>query len=221
MGRFHFSLTSFLIAVTLLAGGLAALVSQSRIGASAAYSVYLALISLAVVGAIVTKEDRRAFWIGFALFGWCYWFVEYKPAPSAQTAYLGYYVGWYGGAQSTPPPGMITTELLSLLEDSLSPNRRIGSQVMAQWRGGGYYPGTITQADGGGNYLVAWTDGSAPQWTASNLLQPGTPQVRVTGHAIMGSLWALTGGVLATLLFGGWRSRPAAANQILRGTQAD
>jgi len=217
MGRFRFSMTTFLIVITLLAGGLAALVSQSRFGASAAHSVFLALICLSVVGALVTRDGRRAFWIGFALFGWCYWFVEYKASPTQQYPYVAYY-GFYGGSQAPQPTGLITTELLTLIEENLSPNRTVGSQVVAQWRGGGYYPGTITQADGSGSYLVAWTDGSAPQWTASNLIQPGAPQVRVAGHAVMGSLWALLGGALASTIFGGWLSRQPAEKARPSGT---
>jgi hypothetical protein len=206
MGRFRFSMTTFLVVISLLAAGLAALVSQSRLGASAAYSFFLAILCLAVVGALVGGGDRRVFWLGFALFGWCYWFAEFKQPPNPQNPYVVYY-GWYGTTQPTQPTGLITTEFLSFVEDKLSANRAVGSQVYAQWRGGGYYPGTITQADGSGSYLVAWSDGSAPQWTTSNFIQPGAPQVRVTGHAVMGSLWALLGGVLASMLFGGWLGR--------------
>ena len=209
MERFRFSMTTFLIVITLLAGGLAAIVSQSRVAASAAYSGFLALISLALVGAIISQESRRVFCLGFALFGWCYWFVEYKQSPIPQYPYVTFY-GLSGTSQSSQPTGLITTELLTLLEENLSPNRKVGSQVMAQWRGGSYYPGVITEADRKGNYLVAWSDGSAAQWTASNLIQPGAPQMRVAGHAVMGSLWALLGGVLSSALFGGWiRRQPA------------
>jgi hypothetical protein len=203
MRRFRFSMTTFLIVITLLAGGLAALVSQSRWGASAAYSVFLALLCLSIAGAILARDESRAFWIGFAVFGWGYWFFEYRESPNTQYPYYGgVYLGYYPSRPQQPPPGLITTELLGKLEESLDSNRKVGAQVVAQWQGGGYYAGTIQQADGSGNYLVAWADGSAPSWTSS--VMPGAPQMRVTGHAVMGSLWALLGGALATAFFGGW-----------------
>ena len=44
MSRFRFSIGSFLGVVTLLALGLAALVSQSTLGASVAYTTFLSLL---------------------------------------------------------------------------------------------------------------------------------------------------------------------------------
>ena len=77
MNRFRFSLTSFLVVVTLLALGLAAIASQSRLAASAVLTAYVVLNCVALAGAILPQAPNRAFWIGFAIFGWTYWFVEF------------------------------------------------------------------------------------------------------------------------------------------------
>src|SRR5687767_8956766 len=77
MNRFRFSLGTFLVVVTLLALGLAALVSQSRFAASAALTAYVVLLCVSLAGAVMPHAANRAFWIGFAIFGWTYWFAEF------------------------------------------------------------------------------------------------------------------------------------------------
>jgi hypothetical protein len=221
MGRFRFSVTTFLVVVTMLAAGLAAFVSQSRLGASAAYTAFLALLCLATAGAILSRTERRAFWVGFAIFGWIYWCYEFRESPNSGGGIASYYISWTSSPSPRPSSTLLTTELLALIEERLSVNRKVGSQVMAQWRGGGYYAGEIIEVQRD-NYLVRWLDGSTPQWTAYNLIQPAAPQVRVTGHAIMGSLWALGGGTLATVLFGGLlASRRTIDRDTVTSTAAD
>src|SRR4029453_8426861 len=78
MSRFRFSIGSCLGAITLLALGLAALVSQSAVGASVAYTEFLSLLGLATTLAIVPGSGQRLFCAGFAVFGWLYWFTEFE-----------------------------------------------------------------------------------------------------------------------------------------------
>lgn len=208
MSRFRFSIAHFLTVVTLVAIGLAATASQSRVATSLAYTAFVVLLGISTGGAILASGPRRAFWIGFAIFGWMYWFVEfnveggsYQPQPVAVTLF-----NLSGGRSSSPPraappPGLITGDLMNWLEATMTANLNVGSKVTAQWRGGTYYSGTITQASGG-QYLIVWDDGSPQQWTPPSQIAPNSPNLRVAAHATLGGLFALVGGVAVALLFG-------------------
>jgi hypothetical protein len=211
MNRFRFSLGSFLIVVTLLALALAALVSQSRLAASAALTAYLVLLCLALAGALIPHTGNRAFWIGFAIFGWTYWFVEFDTGVNAAgqprtTMAMAVYTSFIPNQSAAPQHmGLLTQDVIEYLETHLTPGREIGAKVMAQWRGGSYYSGTILEANEG-QYLIKWDDGSPQQWTPSNQILPHVPSMRVAAHAVMGGLFALIGGVVVALFFGSKRS---------------
>ena len=202
MNRFRFSIGSLLIVLTLLGCGLAAMVSQSLWATSMVYTAYLALICLAAAGAVLAPQ--RAFWLGLAIFGWTYWFVEFDAsgANARPPASVPVLLGW-GGPQPTPQPraGLLTSELMTLLEERMTTHRQVGSKVIAQWRGGSYYSGTITEAQNG-QYLIVWDDGSAPQWTAPSQIQPNSPNLRIAAHATLGGLFALIGGSIVAVIFG-------------------
>jgi hypothetical protein len=83
----------------------------------------------------------------------------------------------------------------------------VGDKVLAVWRGGGSYPGTIRQIDGN-QYLIAWDDGSAPQLTPLSSIQPLQLHSRVAGHSVLGALAALIGGMLVAALFEPKREEP-------------
>src|SRR5262245_28083647 len=166
MSRFRFSIAGFFLVLTLVAFGLAATVSQSDLAGSAAFTVFLGLLCLATAGAILRVLPERAFWLGFALFGWTYWLCEFESElPTPQPSVLSGFV--FARATSTSAssrPGLITHHFLQYLASNLAPSRAIGSKVMGQWRGGSYYSGTISEANVD-QYLIIWDDGSAPQWT--------------------------------------------------------
>jgi hypothetical protein len=202
MSPFRFTIAGFFTVVTLVALGLAAIVSQSRLGGSAAYTGFVALLCLALVGAIVRPFPARTFWLGFAIFGWTYWLVEFETQSSQSSPALVRGLFFYPPAgNSHGQPGLVTRELLSLLVNRMTSSRHVGAKVMGQWRGGTYYSGTITEVSGD-QYLIVWDDGSAPQWTPSSGIMPGVPEVIVAGHSLLGGLFALLGGVLAAVLLG-------------------
>ncbi len=220
MNRFRFSLGSFLVVLTLLGCGLAAMTSQSRLATSLAYTAFLGLLGVALAGAILGGSNR-AFWLGLAVFGWMYWFVEFdtggsQPPPAAMSIRIlsGFVVNQ---PVQEPPVGLLTSELMDLLESRITINRLVGSKVMGQWRGGSYYSGTITEIKDG-QYLIVWDDGSAPQWTPPSQIAPTSPNLRIAAHSTLGSLFALLGGVLVAVIFGEKRAAaqqtpPAAAQQ--------
>jgi len=205
MFNFRFSLLHFLIVITLLAVGFAALVSGSRIAASGAYSLYLALICLALAGAIAIRGERRPFWIGFAVFGWAYFLFAFdsgsqSPQRNWSSLWLSGIAYNYYGSESPSGAHLITTEVIDFLEEHLTGNRDVGSKVMAQWSSGSYYAGTIQSYDGT-IYIVAWDDGSTPSAVTPAGIKGYTPYIRLSGHSIFGALAGLIGGIITALVF--------------------
>lgn len=200
MKRFHFSIASFFVAFTLLAFGLGAYGSQNHWLANCAYMLYIGLVCLAVAGAIITRSGQQRFWIGFAVFGGAYWFLGFDL--TLNTNRQSYQPYWGYSTTTTPvtQPRFFTSDLLDLGETLLTARKQVGDKVIAQWRGGGYYPGTILELQGT-QYLIAWDDGSAPSPTSSVGIQGYYAHSRVAGHAVLGSLAALLGGLLAAWLF--------------------
>lgn len=201
MNRFRFSTRSVFVVTTLVACGLGAIVSQLRLAASAVYTVHFALLCVSIVGAFLGRANVRAFWLGFAVFGWCYWFIAFENTSTRRASgFATYYSTWQN--EMLPQPRLLTSELIEFLETHLTPSRAVGAKVSAQWRGGGFYPGTITDV-GDGQSLVQWDDGSSAQWTPSSQVLPESVHIRVASHSLFNSLVGLIGGVLAAILFGG------------------
>jgi hypothetical protein len=205
MSRFRFSIASFLGVVTLLALGLAALVSQSTMGASVAYTAFLSLLGLATTLAIAPGSRHRVFCAGFAVFGWLYWFTEFN----LPTATLPQQLWTTGSSVGLPKPespddrsgpGLITRELITFVEANLKRHRRVGAQVMAELTSSGYFPGTIVAVDGS-QYQVQWVDGTR-QWTPQHLIWSDPAGTRVSCHSLIGGLFALFGAVLASFFAG-------------------
>lgn len=207
MFRFRFSLLHFLIVITLVAVGLAALASGSRLAASGAFTLYIGLLCLALAGALVVRGEARPFWIGFAVFGWAYFFLSFDASTETQSRNWGSIWGLtrinFNYSGQDPPAGghLLTTEAIDFLEEHLVGSRAVGSKVMAQWTSGGYYPATIKSYDGS-MYTVAWDDGSTPTLVSPAGIKGYAPYARLSGHSLFGALAGLAGGVLTVLFFG-------------------
>jgi hypothetical protein len=68
----RFSIAGLMGAVLTAALGLTALRSASETWAGAALLLTCGVLGLAVVGVVSRAADERAWWLGFALFGWGY-----------------------------------------------------------------------------------------------------------------------------------------------------
>jgi hypothetical protein len=98
MWRFRFHLGTLVILVLILGIGLAALRESNEIWDSGVFSITLGMLSISILLAIHRTESRRAFWLGFALFG---------------SGYLGF---------SLVPPiesRLITTKALAFLDSKV------------------------------------------------------------------------------------------------------
>jgi hypothetical protein len=80
MRRFRFRLRSLAILVLLLGVGLAALRESNKTWDSSVFSSTLAVLLISILLAVHRIEKRRAFWIGFAVFGWVYLALTLVPS---------------------------------------------------------------------------------------------------------------------------------------------
>lgn len=65
--------------IVVLALSIAALRSASDAWVGPMFSMPLGLLLTAVLGVVYRRGARRAFWLGFALFGWVYWLMSFGP----------------------------------------------------------------------------------------------------------------------------------------------
>ena len=79
MRDFRFNIVSILGAIVFVGFGFAALRQADDLWNSSLFSLTIGLLLAAVLLAIYRTEARRAFWIGFALFGWGYSSVSVIP----------------------------------------------------------------------------------------------------------------------------------------------
>jgi hypothetical protein len=98
MSRLRFPIAGLMLIVLFVAVALAALRSTSELGASALFTLTLALLSTSVLMAIAYRGRTRITWAGFAIFG------------------LTYLVGPWLNKDEIGPPPLLGTELLRKLQ---------------------------------------------------------------------------------------------------------
>jgi hypothetical protein len=79
MRRFRFSLRGVMMMIVLLAAAFAALRFPTPLWANVWYSLTLATLTLAIPAAVYRRDERRAFWVGFATCGWVYFILALAP----------------------------------------------------------------------------------------------------------------------------------------------
>ena len=72
MGRLRYSIAGMMVLVLAVSLGFASLRFPSEPMAGAVLLLTLGAFALAVLAAVYRRGERRAFWVGFALFGWGY-----------------------------------------------------------------------------------------------------------------------------------------------------
>jgi hypothetical protein len=72
MGQFRLSMAGMLWFVAVTAIGLASIRSTSGVWTTVAATLTLAALLKAVLAAALLRGNDRAFWLGFAVFGWVY-----------------------------------------------------------------------------------------------------------------------------------------------------
>ena len=80
MRRFRFHIGTLVILVLILGVGFAALRESDETWDSSVFSLALGVLSISILLAIHRTGHRRAFWLGFALFGWAYLGLSLVPS---------------------------------------------------------------------------------------------------------------------------------------------
>ena len=142
MSRPRLSIAGLMVAVAGTACGCAALARPSRFWAGAATLVMLGGLAASLLGAAFRRGQARAFWVGFALFGWGFfllnatgWFdPDRRPLPTDRAAdYLALRFLF-------KPDDIMSvddwSQFVAFRDLSLRPVVTAGLSILAAWLGG-------------------------------------------------------------------------------------
>jgi hypothetical protein len=180
MSRIRFNIASLLVVVVAFAVGIAALREANETWESGLFTLALTVLLVSILLAIHRAESRRAFWIGFALFGTTYLALSLVPSIESRLA---------------------TTKVLAYL-DSKVPGRT-QSFFKIQVTGGNQVHAVAFSPQG--NQLATSSLGTVKLWdaTTGRLLGgwAGTTEnfVRI-GHSLLALLAGWFGGLLSRRL---------------------
>jgi hypothetical protein len=80
MRKLRFNIANLLVIILVLGVGFAALRESSALWESGIFTVTLGILLLSILLAVHRSESKRAFWLGFALFGWAYMGLALVPS---------------------------------------------------------------------------------------------------------------------------------------------
>src|SRR5271155_1264821 len=80
MRKLRFNIASLLVIILVLGIGFAALRESSDLWESGIFTVTLGILLISILLAVHRFESKRAFWLGFALFGWGYMALTLTPS---------------------------------------------------------------------------------------------------------------------------------------------
>ena len=80
MRRIRFTIASLLVVVLFIGVGFAALRESNDLWDSGVFTLTLGVLLISILLAVHRTESRRAFWLGFALFGWIYLGLSLVPS---------------------------------------------------------------------------------------------------------------------------------------------
>ncbi len=218
----RFSIAKLMGLIGIIAFGIAALRAASDLWVGIVLLATLGLLAIAILGIAYRCEGKRAWWFGFALFGWGYWLVTAGP--------------WFAQEIGTRLP---TAQLLVHLHEKLqpqpvSPYYVIGDLVAQSsgmpWTGTAESQGispvaapNVTTPGISGAGTPSGTIAITTTPAANNSKNPGIFTVNFLlatngnqeqflriGHCLFAILAAFLGGFIATLMHKG-RSRQSAA----------
>jgi hypothetical protein len=184
MKRIRFSIASLLVVVFFLAVGCAALRESTDLWESAAFTLTLGVLLASILLALHRTAKKRAFWIGFALWGGSYLGLSLFPSIDSR---------------------LLTTKAL-LYIDSQLPGRPVAIT------GQGWAPalntnGQVIAFSPQGNTIAGGSQGVVRIWNTGTGLSLGTVSgttenfVKI-GHSLLALLLACAGGQLSRWLHG-------------------
>jgi hypothetical protein len=192
MGRASISIAGMLGVVLFGAVALAALRSGSDLWLSGVYTTALGVLGFATLGAVLRRGPARAYWVGFAIFGWGY-------------------LALANGAETRQR--LLTTHLLDEIRQLMIRTPRAAGERFMVEREGQYVPAKVLEIkasqykvnfDGWTSYHDEWVDLSRIRTdlpsppvgvgkTVPMTLLP-FPNHQVIGHSLFAVVFGLVGG---------------------------
>jgi hypothetical protein len=186
----RFSIATLMAVVLVCGVAVAALRDASDTWAGILLGLTLLMLGIAMIGVLHRRGTRRAFWQGFALFGWCYLALTTGPWASEQVG-----------------PRLPTTQLLRYAHARANPNQpQVGASQMVVWlAAGNTQPNAVTswQPQGyplkavSGNITATTGSASGPAQGFFLIGQTNLDQFVRVGHCLFALLAALAGGLIA------------------------
>jgi hypothetical protein len=167
-------LSGLIVGVLACGFGLAALRNASPTWAGTMLLLTLGLLAVAVLGVIYRRDERRAWWLGFALFGWGFAALALAP--------------W------SKPEALPSTGLLDRLYLRVSPTRVVAMETYAP-PPDGRIGDALVVSNVVPSHAVPVTAGPAD--TAFLVGTLGIKAFRSIGHCLLTLLVASVGGVVA------------------------
>ena len=168
------SVAMLLLVVGLMAVGFAALRVSSRLWASACVSTALLGLVGSIAAILYRRGASRAFWVGYALFGWTYFLIAFVPPLNTMRELL----------VSAPALGILEEKLLDDPPPPTKPGGRTGLPISNRVSSLGY------------TELSPWT-----YWTDTDRSNPfASDSFSRIGHALFCLAIAPGGGAFCRLL---------------------
>jgi hypothetical protein len=185
MPKLRFNIAGLLVVILVLGVGFAALRESSDLWESGLFTAMIGILLVSVLLAIYRKGLTRAFWLGFALFGWSYLVLAVVPAINARliTTKVLAYLDSVMELRGTSAVGV-------LYSDAWSQNRQVQSAVFG-WRS------QQRVANGQGQ---EWIVDASPGQLVVAFRGSSANFIRI-GHSLLALLIAWLGGLLARGLF--------------------
>jgi hypothetical protein len=204
MRRFRFNISSLLAVVLFLAVGFAALRESDDLWDSGVFTVTLAALLISILLTVHRTETRRAFWLGFALFGWIYLGLSLVPSIESR---------------------LLTTKVLAYLDSKVPGRSQAGFIVRLALTGSGAPSNQVQNVafTAGGTQLATSGQGQVKIWNVATgkLLGgwSGTTEnfVRI-GHSLFALLVSWFGGLLSRRLCRDSRATDVSTSVAVGGT---
>jgi hypothetical protein len=207
---FQFSVRGLLAAVTLAGVGIAALVNASGWLEALAWGVVLLALSCAVLLVVYRRDEQRAFWLGFLVFGGIYLLL----------LLYSFTADWKNNPLTANPlhyNSLATTKVMALLYESAVPVSRRQEHVAVADTGD--YTGIARDSQGQPieagfsdevYSLVFTSDGGTVALAAGNKTVPNSGYIPLgkfisIGHTLWLILIAAVGGKVCRVIY---RTRP-------------
>jgi hypothetical protein len=184
MKRIRFNIANLLVTILVLGVGFAALRESSDLWDNGVFTLTNGVLLISILLAVHRTEPRRAFWIGFALFGWVYLGLAFVPSIESR---------------------LITTKALAYLDSKVPGRSTVLYHVINTGTGSRTVTPQVTWAVGGIRTATAG-QGQVRVWVVATgkLLsgRSGTTENFIwIGHSLFALLAAWLGGQLSRRLY--------------------